>query len=130
MQTYIARCDGIGCESCYHDDAFGEIDGVMTGFEEVRMDVYGRHLEHTHGIGEDRLCLTVFIACGIHFELGRFGPFGVIVVEEAYEESNGLVAGELNCGAHDAGGVAIQDQRLKTDEFWRKTVFWRVTVAA
>ena len=126
MQTYIARSDGIRGESCHHNDTLGEIDGVMSCIEEVRMDMYWRHLEHTHGIREDRLCLTVFITSGIDFECRCFGPFGIIILKETNEKLHGVVTSELDRSANDAGGVAIQDQCLKTDELWSETIDTRI----
>ena len=50
------------------------------------VDVYFRHLFYRDGVGQDGLSLTVLVARSINFELWRFGPLLVIVLEEAYKE--------------------------------------------
>lgn len=95
---------------------------MMACGEVVSMDIHRRHLDDADSICEDGLCLTVFVACGIHFELGDFGPFGVVILEETHEHFNRLVSVEGNGRTDDASRVAVQYEGFQASKFWRKTV--------
>ena len=81
------------------------------------MDIYFGHLDDANGIGQDRFGLSVFVAGGINFELWWLGPFGIVILEEADKEFDGLFAFELDGRSYDAGGVAIEYEGLQVDQF-------------
>ena len=81
------------------------------------MDVDFRHLDYADGIGEDRLCLSILIACGVNLEFGSLGPLGVVVLEEAHKQTNRLVTLIFNGGADNTCAVTVQYEGLQADEF-------------
>ena len=76
------------------------------------MDIYFRHLYDADGIGEDRLCLSVFVASGINFEFGCFGKLIIIVLEKTHKEFDGFSTLIFDGSTNNAGGVAVEDERL------------------
>ena len=85
VETTVTGFDITLGKACYHQNTLGQTNGITTCWQGILVNIDLWQLYDADGVGEDGLCLSVFIASSVNLQFGRLGEFAIIVFEEPNE---------------------------------------------